>query len=192
MIHLALLVCCFPVQTPKEALEEVVKHYQSLKSFTATVECHDASGLFPGNYTQTLKWKKGNRFELLVTVKSDFVKVEGNPGSEPPDYFSNGKEVLMQKYDGASSTRSMDMGPNTMPGWEVSGGPILGWLLDSPSSKFFLSTPEGFKLSYAWGDRKEWEGTEVREVKLKMGGPLESASLVPRSERAQVGWAGIR
>ena len=83
----------------------------------------------------------------------------------------------MRKPSGASSTRSIDVGPNTMPGWEVSGGPILGWLLDSPSSKFILSPPEGFKLSYGWGDRKEWEGTEVREVMLKIGGPIDSASL---------------
>jgi len=172
MTFTALLVTSVAVyaETPKEALESVIKHYQSLTSYSATIESHDGSGLFPGNYEQTLKWKKGGRFEILVTKKSDYTPKDGIPGGQAPDYFSNGEDVLTRRPDGSKSVRSIVVDRNTSPGWEVTASPLLSWLQKSPTSRFLVEPPEGFKITYEWGSKKDWEGIAVREAALKMEG----------------------
>jgi hypothetical protein len=179
MIQLLLLGFITSPETPKEALEASFKHYQSLSSFSATVESHDASGLYPGNFTQSLKWKKGNRFELVTIKKSDFVASPGNPGSVVTDFFSNGSEVLIRRADGTTSTRDIDPGPNTSPGWEVASGLPFGWLLNSHASKMILNPPKEFKIDYLLGERKHWEGMDVREIVLDMsqGGRTHKVSV---------------
>lgn len=157
-------------ETPKEALENVIKHYQGLTSYSVTIECHDASGLFPGNYEQTLKWKKGGRFEIVVTKKSDYSPKPDIPGIQAPDYFSNGTSVLMRRVDGSTSVDSIVVDPNTSPGWQVTTGLILGWLQQTPSSRFLVDPPQGFKTHYEWGEKKQWTDTPVRELIAKIEG----------------------
>ena len=164
-------------ETPKEALENVIKHYQSLTSYSVTIECHDASGLFPGNYEQTLKWRKGGRFEILVTKKSDYVPKDGAPGGQAPDYFSNGENVLTRRVDGSTSVHTIVVDPNSSPGWQVTTGLILGWLQKTPSSRFLIDPPEGFKTSYEWGERKKWIDTPVRELITKIEGQGRSVAV---------------
>lgn len=165
------------LETPKEALESAIKHYQSLSSYSVTIECHDASGLFPGNYEQTLKWKKGGRFEIIVIKKSDYVAKEGIPGTQAPDYFSNGTEVLTRSPDGSTSVRSINVDANTSPGWEVTTGLLLAWLQKSPTSRFLFEPPNGFKVDLKWGDRKEWEGSKVREAVVTISGQGRSLAI---------------
>lgn len=164
-------------ETAKEALENVIRHYQSLNSYSATIECHDASGLFPGNYEQTLKWKKGGRFEIVVTKKSDYSPNPDTPGSQAPDYFSNGTDVLTRRVDGSTSVHSIVVDPNTTPGWQVTTGLILGWLQQTPSSKFLIDPPQGFKTSFEWGEKKQWTGTPVRELIVKIEGQGRNVAL---------------
>lgn len=170
MVLVALLIASAIVytETPKEALEEVIKHYQSLTSYSVTIESHDGSGLFPGNYEQTLRWKKGGRFEIIVTKKSDYVPKDGVPGGQAPDYFSNGKDVLTRRPDGSTSVRSIVVDANTMPGWEVTTGLLLTWLQDSPIGRFLFEPPKGFSLKLLWGTKNSWEGCDVREVLVDM------------------------
>jgi hypothetical protein len=163
MITTLLAAACI-AETAKEALEAAMKHYQSLSSFSATIESHDASGLFPGNFTQTLKWKKGNRFELVTVKKSDFVPAAGQSGLIVPDFLSNGKQVLVKQIDGMTEVREPDAGPNVLPGWEVAGSPVLGWLLKSRSSRMMFDPPSGTKFDFSFGDKKQWEGMAVREI----------------------------
>src|SRR5690349_15382533 len=73
-----------------DMLTEVRSHYQNLNTFAMTIEHQNSSGLFPGKYAQTLRWRKGGRFELLVT--------RPNPDAQAykaPDYYANGKEILL-------------------------------------------------------------------------------------------------
>lgn len=165
-----LASCAIVSETPKEALENVIKHYEGMTSYSVTIECHDASGLFPGNYEQTLKWKKGGRFEIVVTKKSDYSPKDGIPGGQAPDYFSNGQDVLTRRPDGSTNVRSIVVDPNTSPGWEVTASPLLSWLQKSRTSRFLVEPPEGFKIAYEWGSRKDWEGVAVREAALRMEG----------------------
>ena len=187
MVLATSLVASFVVvtETPKEALENVIKHYQSLTSYSATIESHDGSGLFPGNYEQTLKWKKGGRFEIIVTKKSDYVPQADMPGLQAPDYFCNGTDVLMRRADGTSSVRSIVVDANTMPGWEVSTGLLLTWLQNSLIGRFLFEPPAGLKTEFSWGERKDWEGQPVREVLVTMNaqGDTWTVSLFLDSEK---------
>src|SRR2546426_457749 len=56
---------------PLELLRQVRDHYRSLSSFAMRIEHQDSSGLYPGRYTQRLRWRRGGHFELLVTSKEN-------------------------------------------------------------------------------------------------------------------------
>jgi hypothetical protein len=171
MILAVTVIAAFlaPQEGAREALQETAKHYASLKSYSVKIESHNSSGLFPGNYEQTLAWKKGNRFEIITTKPSHFIPKEGQPGAPAATYYCNGTEVLTIRADKARSVRLLNTDPNIQPGYEVTGGLVLSWLLGSPTSQFIFSPPESFSVAYSWGDRKTWEGFSVREAVLTMG-----------------------
>ena len=44
------------------------------------LEHHDSSGLYPGRFTQTLRWRKGGRFELFGVPRSCLPEVRPSSG----------------------------------------------------------------------------------------------------------------
>ena len=80
--------------TPQSVLKGAINHYKTLKSFSMTIQHSNSSGLFPGVYTQSLKWRKGDAFELLVTKKTDYQPTSERPGGVAPNYYcSDGATV---------------------------------------------------------------------------------------------------
>jgi hypothetical protein len=53
-----------------------------------------------------------------------------------------------------------------MPGYEVSGGPILWWLLKSPAADILTNPPAGLKISGKWGQSKMWHGVKAKQIDL--------------------------
>jgi AhpC/TSA family len=141
--------------SPIELLRQVRDHYRSLSSFAMRIEHLDSSGLYPGRYTQRLRWRRGGHFELLVTSK-------GN--RRVPDCYADGRQVLWIHPDNRWSTGELVPEPNTAPGWEVSGGPIVSWLQDTWSGRAYLDPPKEMKVTWQFGPRVEWRGQRVREI----------------------------
>jgi len=164
---LALLALTVVQQSPVAMLDAVRAHYRSLYSFSMTIENHDASGLFPGDFTQTLRFRKGNRFELRVTKANP--KDVSKPGTKAPDYYCDGT-IVWTKWPGQllSEHSALNRNPNNIPGYEVSSGMILSWLLNSPSADFFLRPPAGMKIDFTFGKAVTWRQLDVRPVVLTM------------------------
>jgi hypothetical protein len=140
---------------PTELLRQVRDHYRSLSSFAMRIEQQDSSGLFLGRYTQRLRWRRGGRFELIVTSK-------GN--RTVPDFYANSRQVLGIHPDHHWTTGELVPDRNTMPGWEVSGGPIVGWLQDTWSGRALLEPPKEWPVEWRFGPRTEWRGQPVHEI----------------------------
>jgi RNA polymerase sigma factor (sigma-70 family) len=141
-------------QTPLQLLGQVRTHYQSLTSFSMQIEHQDDSGLYPGRYTQKLQWRRGGRFVLRVTAQD-------NP--KVSDFTANGRQIS-SVFDGHHFVTPLAVSPNDMPGWEVSGGEIMGWLQDTPASGFLFSPPPGMTFTWSFGPRTVWHGFKVREL----------------------------
>lgn len=153
----------------RATLEFVRDRYLLMDSLSMVIRHHNSSGLFPGDYTQELRYLKPGRFELKVKSKAKFTPTEGIPGGLAPDYFCDGKVVASVRDKAVISTSPVEPDPNTMPGWEVAGGPILGWLMGSPASKSYIEPPAGLKTTLRFGTRAKWQGEEVREILLTLG-----------------------
>ena len=108
-----------------KTLSSVIDGYTKHDTFQCTLVHDNSSGLFPGRYEQSLKWKKGGRFELKVTKPTTFTPREGNPGSVAPDFYSNGKEVTAAFTNRPWTQDEIQHDKNSMPGWEVSTGLLL-------------------------------------------------------------------
>ncbi len=168
MLLLALAALLPLADDPQQAMLGTLDRLAKLDSFAATLVHNDSSGLFPGAFTQELKWKKGGQFELLVTKPNKQKLVPDGLGGYAPNYYSNGTDVLSFWQGRAQATGSIKPDPGTSPGWEVSGGPIVSFLTDTGVSKFYKNPPEHIKLSFTWGERLKWQGEEVREVQMVM------------------------
>lgn len=167
------LILGVALQTGDEAkalIVAVAKQYAGLESFSATVVHHDDSGLFPGDYTQELRWRKPNRFELKVTKESNYTAASGAPGMKAPDFYSDGSAILSIWPDKHRTTSALAIAENTSPGWEVSGGPIVGWLQSTPMSKVILDPPSSIKVEYEKGKTGKWQGEKVQEVVMTWTG----------------------
>jgi hypothetical protein len=159
---MSLALCLFLAAAPSTArdlLQQTHDFYRHLSSFSMRIEHQDSSGLFPGRYTQTLRWRRGGRFELRVVSPRD---------QRVPDYYADGRQVLMIRPGNVWSTEPLQPEPNTAPGWEVSGGLIMGWLQETPSSRFFLEPPKNMSIQWELGPRTSWHGRAVRELRAKM------------------------
>jgi hypothetical protein len=155
----ALLLAAAVQPSPTDLLKQVRDQYQGLTSFSMRIENQDSSGLFPGRYSQTLRWRKGGRFELLVTPKGH---------QRVPDFYADGRQVLWIRPGNDWTSGELVPDANTMPGWEVSAGPILGWLQSTHSGRFWLEPPKGTGITWSGGTRTEWRGLKVREIKGTM------------------------
>ena len=65
-LTLATLLLAPAPPSALDLLREARDHYRGLSSFSMRIEHEDSSGLYPGRYTQTLRWRRGGRFELRV------------------------------------------------------------------------------------------------------------------------------
>lgn len=148
-------------------MDQARAYYRSLDSFSMTIEHRDSSGLFPGRYTQSLKWRKGGRFELIVTKPSDYVPKADQPGGVAPDYYCDGKTVVSVHRTGERTSGSLRRDPNSTPGWEVSGGLILSWLVDGSIASNLANPPSGWKIETLPGPEKTWGDTKVRTLVLR-------------------------
>lgn len=167
----ALLILASSTQ-PLDLLKEVRAHYRALTAFSMQIDHHGSSGLFPGEFSQALRWRKGGHFDLLVTKK--------NPDAndrKAPDYFADGKAVLSVFEDGRRDTSPLTIDPNTSPGWEVSGGLIMGWLEGTPASKLFFDPPSGMNIVWSYGPRAVWQKQKVKEILGTMKSRQGSASI---------------
>jgi hypothetical protein len=155
----ALLLAAAVQPSPTDLLRQVRDQYQSLSSFSMRIENQDSSGLFPGRFSQTLRWRRGGRFELVVIPKAH---------PKVPNFYADGRQVLWIRPGNEWNTGELVPDANTMPGWEVSAGPILGWLQSTHSSRFFLEPPRGMKIDWSYGPRATWRGQKVRELRSKL------------------------
>lgn len=171
-------------------LKRAFARYQdpNLRSFSATIRHHNSSGLYPGDYDQELKWRRGeavngkdSRFTLLVTSPNnrrvhDFYcdgtrLITDGPDLADFDKPDNGGPIRRARFVGKP-----DVEPHTSPGWEVSGGAIVSVLMRTSNGKIFRgefpeALPDGSRLSLALGPRRSWQGQQVREVLLIGVGP---------------------
>lgn len=150
--------------SPVELVAQVRDHYRGLDSFAMRIEHRDSSGLYPGEYTQELRWRKGDKFTLKVISR-------GNEAV--PDYHANGLELLTLRADGSSESGAIRPEPGVSPGWEVSGGFILSWLQDTLVGRMVLDPRPGLKMRWSYGPRKEWRSHAVREVVMTVTDPRD-------------------
>jgi hypothetical protein len=160
------LVSLFLLHTPSASAKDVflqtMARYGKMDSFSTDIEHDNSSGLFPGKYKQHLDFKKGKGFKLVVTG----LKKTDSRDNIAPDYYCDGEDVTtVGRKDG---TKPLNKDPNIGPGYEVSGGLIVTWLLDSPTKGFFDKPPTGMKFDMDWGQRKVWHEEKVDEVVLKI------------------------
>jgi hypothetical protein len=155
----ALLLATAVQPSPADLLRQVRDQYQGLSSFSMRIENQDSSGLFPGRYSQSLKWRRGGRFELVMIPK-------GHP--KVPGFYADGRQVLWIRPGNEWTTGELVPDANTMPGWEVSAGPILGWLQSTHSGRFWLEPPKGTQITWSYGPRTTWRGQDVREIRGRM------------------------
>ena len=141
-------------QTPLQLLGQVRAHYQGLSSFSMNIQHQGDAGPYSGAYTQKLRWRRGGRFVLRVVAQDR---------PEASDFIANGRQVVYS-VNGRPMTASLTIPPNDAPGWEMSGGEIMGWLQDTPASHFLFSPPPGMALTWTFGPRTVWHGMKVREL----------------------------
>jgi hypothetical protein len=190
-----LFAACLQDAEPRAALVELQKSYAALTSFSATIVHHDDSGLFPGDYTQELKWRKGGRFELVVTKPSGYTASLGAPGSSAPNYFADGKSVVSIHSGGKRSSDSLEVRENMAPGWEVSGGPVMGWLQSTPLSKLVMNPPKDIRIEYEFAKTASWQGEKVKEILMRWtAGPqtVPISFYLSRDGKSLVGYAFSR
>ncbi len=155
-------------KTPQELLAQIHAHYQGLSSFSMQITHQDSSGLYPGAYTQQLQWQRGGRFELRNTSpQNKALREDPSPPNEPraiPDFVADSTQVVSVLPSGTRRTEQEGPRPNSVPGWEVTGGSILSWLQDTPMGQLLLTPPPGTFGTWSFGPRTVWHGQKVREL----------------------------
>jgi hypothetical protein len=140
---------------PEELLRAVQVHYKNLDGFAMKIEHYDSSGLYPGRFDQTLRWRKGGRFELTIS-SPDNQKV--------PNFYADGVQTLALYPDGRRSIGELRPDPNTAPGWEVTGGLIVSWLEHTESCEKVFHPKEGLFVQWELGPRVQWRDHPVVEI----------------------------
>lgn len=189
----------------RATLEFVRDRYLRLETFAMTIVHHESSGLYPGDFTQALLYRKGGRFMLKVLKPSSFVPKVDEPGALAPDFFSDGKNVVSRWTNKHTTTAKFDPDSQDMAAWEVAGGPILGWLAGTKTSKSYFDPPPPLKVTFRFGSRRTWRSDDVREIIVTFGDPQRglpfSFFVDPRASRligfewtrsGIVGWAHYR
>lgn len=141
---------------------DTMESYAKLDSFSVDIEHDNSSGLFSGKYIQHLDFKKDKGFKLTVTS----LQGKERPQNVAPDYYCDGSDVTtVGRFDG---TRPINKDTNTSPGYEVSGGIIMMWLMDSPGKQFFSKPPAGMEIELMSGRRNTWKDLKVTEILISV------------------------
>lgn len=183
--------------SPRDQFMSALYQYQTLDSFSATIEHEDDSGLFPGHYIQELKWRKDRRFELRVTVKSDLKEDPpfGTHGVHAPDFFCDGSEVARVKEGRTVKIDPINVDPNVMPGWEVSGGLVISALMHTQTLTWLAHPAKGMELNFAEGKTTRWKGEAVHEIVVTTGSGEKSppsSFYLSQDGRSLVGASSVR
>ena len=157
--------------SPVQVLGQVRAHYQGLSSFSMNIQHYGDTGMYPGPYSQQIQWRRGGRFELRNTSPQNKALHEDSSPSPTytpqsvPDFVADGTQVVYILPSGHRRSGQEAPQPNVVPGWEVTGGMIVGWLQDTPTSHFFFNPlPPGVTLTWSFGPRTVWRGLKVREL----------------------------
>lgn len=149
------------IEPARQLLSKALLRYRTLNRFSMNIQHQDSSGLFPGAYTQQLRWRRGGKFTLLVTSPA-------SPKAErhAPNYYADGKRVVSDMPgNGQRFIDSIVPLPNTSPGWEVSGGLIVSVLQNTDTFRMFQGkTPLPAPVRFTFGPRSQWRGKNVREI----------------------------
>lgn len=162
---------------PKAFLRTTMQQVQRAKSFEATIEHHESSVSFPGEYVVHLRWQSGVGFDIVATDR-------GTATSSLPNYYSRGKTVTSVFRDMRRMTESTTTRPFITPGWEVLGGLNFSFLAKSSFAEFLFAEPkpppktgvalppdqklpEPVAMTYVLGERRNWKGQSVREIVAK-------------------------
>lgn len=141
-------------------LDSVLSGYSKHKSFRCTLVHHGDSGLYPEPFEQEFRWKSGNRFELKVT--------KHGKGRRPGDFYSDGKFVVSVFPDRLNMREPIDHGKNNSPAWEVTGGPIMMWVIDSPGLDLFRKLRPGMQVTYKVEQSRKFHGQEALPIVFGM------------------------
>ena len=157
----------------KKVFVDAMDSYAKLDSLSIDIEHDNSSGLFPGKYHQHLDFKRGKGFKLAVTSLNG----QERPKDVAPDFYCDGADVTtVGRFDG---THPINKDSNISPGYEVSGGLVMMWLMDSPSRQFFSKPPAGMELELSTGQRSTWKEIKVAEIviSVKIGGQDDKSTL---------------
>ena len=157
----------------KKSFLNTMESYAKLDSFSVDIEHDNSSGLFPGKYHQHLDFKKGKGFKLAVTSLNG----QERPKDVAPDFYCDGADVTtVGRFDG---THPINKDSNISPGYEVSGGLVMIWLMDSPEKQFFSKPPAGMEIDLVPGKRTMWKELPVSEIvmSVKIGDKDDKSSI---------------
>lgn len=148
-------------RSPETLIYDVLDRYKHLDSLSITVEHENGT-------SQRLNFLAPARFELKVRNEGDKDKT--------PDWFCDGERLVTRWPDRLSSKPFESLltgGPvngatEGQPAYEVSAGPVLSWLLHSPSGDAWVKAPRGSKIEFAWGSRIDWRDQPVREITVSI------------------------
>jgi hypothetical protein len=182
----SLLLAATLQATPQQLLGEVQAHYQSLNSFSTRIEQQINSISFPttpGRTTQTLRWRRGGRFELLHTGED--LRPYGS-------FYSDGRYVLQIAPDLVWSAEELAVPEDKTTLWEVNALPILGWLQNTPTSPWYfeIQPPDWLRYEWSFGPRTEWQGLPVRELRMSIRGTssYDRSLFVDPEKKLFIGW----
>ena len=165
---------------PLALLKQVRSHYQGLSSFSMRLQHQGDNEMYPGAYTQQLQWRRGGRFEMRNTSPENKALSEklssGNGQRTVPDFVADGTQVVSVLPSGKRRTEPEASGSNSEMGWEVTGGEIVGWLQDTPTSDYFFHPQPGMTLTWSIGPRTVWHGLKVRELQARIANQGHAAT----------------
>lgn len=165
----------------KKFLLNTVAQVQRAKSFEATIVHEDSNGLYPGRFTQKLRWQEKVGFDLVVVDR-------GTAPATLPNYFCRDGRVVSQFRDMRRTVQSAKPEPNTTPSWEVTGGLNLTFINQSPLLDALFAEPKPIKssdklqippdakvpeipvLTYRFGEARRWQGQSAKEIVASVGG----------------------
>ncbi len=162
MIATILAISAIHEDSPKEAFLKAMENYSKLKSFSADLIHDKSSGLFPGKYEQHLEYIKESGFKLVVKGQ----KSGDRPKEIAPDYYCDGKNVTT--VGGPGGVQALNTDPNITPGYEVTGGLIMTWLLNTPNKRVLMNPPQGIEFQFSWGKKDTWRDHKVSEIVIKV------------------------
>jgi hypothetical protein len=180
-VYPLLLAVAVQPAAPLELLNQVREHYLSLHSYSARIVEQETSGFGIGGFSQTLRWRRGGRFELRVTS-------EYQPNI--PDLYGDGRYVLLIWPGNLWRAENLVPGPGQSAVWEQYGGPMLGWMENTPVSPRYFELSEAIPHEWSYGPRALWQGQAVCELRrtVRRAPEFNLSLFVDPKNKLFVGW----